>query len=149
MRDRAQKEKWTDARIKARQNGSLKAAQKAAQKTAEAAAQNAVKLERARGLAIDQVLRALEGMPKNGGTHTRQSQTDKQTGKMMSIDYDLQTLINALEKLSTGSTADIERQKRFVEENNTVMASYADLFSRPARRRTIEQLEAGGENAQD
>jgi len=60
----------------------------------------------------------------------------------MTIDYDLQTLINALEKLSNGSTADVERQKRFLEENNSVMISYADLFSRPARRRTIEELEA-------
>jgi hypothetical protein len=85
-------------------------------------------------------------MPKNGGTHTRQSQTDKQTGKMMSVDYDLAALINALEKLSTGTTADTERQKRYLEENNTVMASYADLFSRPARRRTIEQIEAGDNN---
>ena len=64
----------------------------------------------------------------------------------MSIDYDLQALISALEKLSTGSTADNERQKRFVEENNTVMAGYADLFSRPARARTIESLESGGKN---
>ena len=102
-----------------------------------------MKLEKARGLIIDHILRAIEMMPKNGGTRTRQSQTDKQTGKMMSIDYDLQTLINALEKLSNGSTADIERQKRFIEENNQTMMSYADLFSRPARRRTIEQLEGG------
>ena len=143
MRDRAQREKWTDARVKARQNGSIKAAQKAAQKTAEAAAQNAVKLEKARGLLIDHILRAIEMMPKNGGTHTRQSQTDKQTGKQMSIDYDLQTLINALEKLSTGSTADVERQKRFLDENNTTMITYADVFSRPARKRTIESIESG------
>lgn len=85
-------------------------------------------------------------MPKNGGTHTRQSQTDKQTGRQMTIDYDIQTLINALEKLSNGSTADIERQKRFLEENNSVMVGYADLFSRPARKRTIEQLESGGKD---
>ena len=136
IRDRAQREKWTDAREKARQNGVKKAAQKAAQKTAEAAAQNAVKLEKARGLLIDHILRAIESMPKNGGTHTRQSQTDKQSGRQMTIDYDIQTLINALEKLSTGSTADVERQKRYLEENNSVMMTYADLFSRPARRRT-------------
>ena len=84
-------------------------------------------------------------MPKQGGTHVRQSQTDKNTGKQMTIDYDLQTLINALEKLSNGSTADVERQKRFLEENNSVMISYADLFSRPARRRTIEELEAAAD----
>ena len=143
LRDRAQKEKWTDARQEARRKGVKKAAEKAAQKTADAAAQNAVKLEKARGLLIDHILRAIENMPKNGGTHTRQSQTDKQSGRQMTIDYDIQTLINALEKLSNGSTADVERQKRFMEENNEVMTTYADLFSRPARRRTIEELEAG------
>lgn len=139
LRGHAERENWSQERDKAKQKVSIKAAQK----TAEAAAQNAVKLEKARGLIIDHILRAIEMMPKNGGTRTRQSQTDKQTGKMMSIDYDLQTLINALEKLSNGSTADIERQKRFIEENNQTMMSYADLFSRPARRRTIEQLEGG------
>ena len=138
MRGHAERENWKQEREKAKQKVSLKAAQK----TADAAAQNAVKLEKARGLLIDHILRAIEMMPKQGGTHTRQSQTDKSTGKQMTIDYDLQTLINALEKLSNGSTADVERQKRFLEENNSVMISYADLFSRPARRRTIEELEA-------
>ena len=85
-------------------------------------------------------------IPKNGGTRVRQSQTDKQTGKQMSIDYDIQTLVNALEKLSNGSTADVERQSRYLEENNETMMTYADLFSRPARRRTIEELEAGDKN---
>ncbi len=142
MRSRAEKEEWTKTREDTVRKISEKTAQKAAQKTADAAAQNAVKLEKARGLLIDHILRAIEMMPKQGGTHTRQSQTDKSTGKQMTIDYDLQTLINALEKLSNGSTADVERQKRFLEENNSVMISYADLFSRPARRRTIEELEA-------
>ena len=144
LRDRAQREKWTDARDKARSDGVKKASQKAAQRTADAAAQNAVKLEKAREKLIDHLLRQIDSMPKNGGTHTRQSQTDKATGRQMTIDYDLQTMINALEKLSNGSTADIERQKRFMEENNAVMVTYADLFSRPARTRKIEELEAGG-----
>ena len=136
---RANREGWKKERDKAES----KSTAKAQQKTADAAAQNAVKLEKARGLIIEHILRAIEQMPKQGGTHVRQSQTDKSTGKQMTIDYDLQTLINALEKLSSGSTADIERQKRFIDENNTTMISYADLFSRPARKRTIEQLEAG------
>lgn len=92
---------------------------------------------------IDKILSAIEQMPKHGGTHTRQSQTDKETGKQMSIDYDLSALVSAFEKLTTGTTADIERQKRFVEENNTTLMGYADLFSRPARQRTIEELERG------
>ena len=136
---RANREGWKKERDKAES----KSTAKAQQRTADAAAQNAVKLEKARGLLIEHILRAIEQMPKQGGTHVRQSQTDKSTGKQMTIDYDLQTLINALEKLSNGSTADIERQKRFLDENNTTMISYADLFSRPARKRTIEQLEAG------
>lgn len=142
---RANKEGWN----KLRKEADSKSAKKAQQKTAEAAAQNAVKLEKARGLLIDHILRSIELMPKNGGTHTRQSQTDKTTGKQMSIDYDIQTLINALEKLSNGATADVERQKRFLDENNAVMMSYADLFARPARTRTIESIEAGGEDVQD
>ena len=146
LSDKAKAEKWVDDRDKARDKAATETIQKAAQKTADAAAQNAVKLEKMRGLLIDHLLRQMESMPKNGGTHTRQSQTDKATGRQMTIDYDLQTMINALEKLSNGSTADIERQKRFMEENNAVMVTYADLFSRPARTRTIEELEAGGED---
>lgn len=134
---KANKEGWNDQRKEAVK----KSTAKAQQRTADAAAQNAVKLEKVRGLLIDHVLRAIESMPKNGGTHTRQSQTDKQTGRQMTIDYDLSTLITALEKLSSGSTADVEKQKRFLEENNIVMMGYKDLFSRPARKRTIESLE--------
>lgn len=144
LRARAEKEGWTKTREETVRKIDAKTAQKAAQKTADAAAQNAVKLEKAREKLIDHLLRQIESMPKNGGTHTRQSQTDKATGRQMTIDYDLQTMINALEKLSNGSTADIERQKRFMEENNAVMVTYADLFSRPARTRKIEELEAGG-----
>lgn len=142
---KANKEEWS----KQRKEAESKSTAKAQQRTADAAAQNAVKLEKARGLLIDHVLRAIEGMPKNGGTHTRQSQTDKQTGRQMTIDYDLSTLIAALEKLSTGSTADIEKQKRFLEENNITMMGYKDLFSRPARTRTIESLEGKQEESHD
>lgn len=126
-----------------RREADSKSAALAQQRTADAAANNAVKLEKARGLLIDKILSAIEQMPKHGGTHTRQSQTDKETGKQMSIDYDLSALVSAFEKLTTGTTADIERQKRFVEENNTTLMGYADLFSRPARQRTIEELERG------
>lgn len=149
LRARADKEGWVKTREETVRKIGEKMAQKATQKTADAAAQNAVKLEKARGLLIDHVLRAIEGMPKNGGTHTRQSQTDKQTGRQMTIDYDLSTLIAALEKLSTGSTADIEKQKRFLEENNITMMGYKDLFSRPARTRTIESLEGKQEESHD
>ena len=94
---------------------------------------------------IDRIIMAIERMPDNAGTHIRQSQLDKQTGKQLSVDYDLSTLVAAFEKLSTGTTADYERQKQFAEENNTVMIGYADLFKRAARQRTIEQIESGGD----
>lgn len=115
------------------------------QKTANAIANNAVKLEKARGMLIDKFLAAIEQMPKHGGTHIRQTQTDKETGKQMSIDYDLSALVNTFEKLTTGTTADLERQQQFIEDNNTTLMGYADLFSRPARQRTIEELERGND----
>ena len=97
---KANAEKW-EAQRKAAYN---KGATKAQQKTADAAASNAVKLERARGLAIDRIIRALEGMPEAGGTHTRQY---VQTGnKRMTVDYDLLDIVNALEKLTRNDSTD-------------------------------------------
>ena len=104
-----------------------------------------MKLEKARALLIDKIVTALENMPKNGGTRVRQSQTDRETGKQMSVDYDLATLVTAFEKLSSGTTADFERQKQFAKENNTTLMGYADLFKRAARTRTIEEIESGGD----
>lgn len=95
---------------------------------------------------IDRIIKAIEQMPEKGGTHVRQSHMDKESGKQMSVDYDLTALVSAFEKLSSGATADFERQKQFANENNTVLMSYADLFKRPARMRTIEQVESGGED---
>ena len=115
---------------------------KAEDKTADAAAANAVKLEKARAMAIEWVIKSLEQMPKNGGTHVRQTQIDKATGRQMSIDFDLSALVVALEKLSNGQTADFERQKKFAAENNQTLMSYADLFKRPARTRKLEDIEA-------
>ena len=90
---KANAEKW-EAQRKAAYN---KGATKAQQKAADAAASNAVKLERARGLVIDRIIRAIESMPEAGGTHTRQYVS---TGnKRMTVDYDLLDIVNALEKL--------------------------------------------------
>lgn len=144
LRWHAEKENWNEVREKAKEEATQKAAKKVAQKTADAAANNAAKLEKARAMAIEWVMQAFEKMPKNGGTHIRQTQTDKETGKQMSVDYDLSALVSALEKLSNGTTADFERQTKFTAENNTTLMSYADLFSRPARTRTIEEIEGGG-----
>ena len=116
-----------------------------AKKTADAAAENAAKLEKARSLLIDRILKAIEQMPEKGGTHIRQTQMDRNTGKQMSVDYDLSTLVHAFEKLSSGATADRERQKQFAKENNTTLMTYADLFSKAARTRTIEEIESGGD----
>lgn len=138
LRDRAHEEKWTESRRNAR----IKSVKKAEDKTADAAAANAVKLEKARAMAIEWVIKSLEQMPKNGGTHVRQTQIDKATGRQMSIDFDLSALVVALEKLSNGQTADFERQKKFAAENNQTLMSYADLFKRPARTRKLEDIEA-------
>lgn len=145
LRKHAEGEHWTDVRKRARQ----KAGEKAAQRTADAAAANAVKLEKARALLIDKIIKALEQMPEKSGTRIRHSQSDRETGKQTSVDYDLQVLVNAFEKLSSGSTADFERQKQFSKENNTVMMTYADLFKRAAKVRTIADIEDGGGDVQD
>ena len=141
VRRRYEEDNWKEAREKARQ----KSSEMAAKKTADAAAANAVKLEKARALLIDKILQAIEKMPNQAGTRIRQSQIDKNTGKQMSVDYDLAILVQAFEKLSSGATADYERQKQFSQENNTTMMTYADLFKRPARTRTIEEVESGGD----
>lgn len=143
---RANEEKWRKLRDEAAHKSVKKAQQEVAKKTADAAAANAVKLEKARALLIDKIIIALEQMPKNAGTHVRHSQMDRNTGKQMSVDYDLSALVSAFEKLSSGSTADFERQKQFAKENNTTLMGYADLFKRAARMRTIEEIEAGGES---
>ena len=140
MRFHAEKDKWTEAR----EEVSQKVVEKSAQKTASAAASNAVKLEKARALLIDHILIALERMPESAGTRLRSSKFDKEKAQQTTVDYDLSTLVSAFEKLSTGTTADYERQKQFAAENNTVMMGYADLFRRAARQRTIEEIEAGG-----
>lgn len=68
-----------------------------AQKTANAAASNAVKLEKARSMAIDQVIRALSQMPEKAGSHIRQTRSEN--GKQVTIDYNVSELVTALEKL--------------------------------------------------
>ena len=93
---------------------------------------------------IDKLLKDIAKMVEKDGTHIRQSQTDKQTGRQLTVDYDLSVLVGMFEKLSTGATADLERQKQFAEENNTTLMTYADLFRRVARTRTLEEIESGG-----
>ena len=139
VRKRYEQDGWKALREKANQ----KASETAIKKTADAAAANAVKLEKARALLIDKILKAIEKMPEQSGTRIRQSQIDKNTGKQMSVDYDLAILVQAFEKLSNGATADFERQKQFAAENNTTLMTYADLFKRPARTRTLEEIEGG------
>lgn len=143
---RARAEKWNALRKEAERKAVTKTQQEVAKRTADAAAANAVKLEKARALLIDKILKAIEQMPDKSGTRVRQSQMDKNTGKQMSVDYDLSVLVAAFEKLSSGSTADFERQKQFASENNTTLMSYAELFRRPARMRTIEEVEMGDDD---
>ena len=101
LSDKASREGWVTDRDKACDIG----ASKAVQKTAEEIATNAMKLERARGLAIDKLISALEKMPDKGGSHSRQVITEG--GKRMIVDYDLPAIISALEKL--GETTIMEK----------------------------------------
>lgn len=91
---KAKAENW----LKDRETARDKAASKSIQKTANAAASNAVKIERAKGMLIDRIIRAIEQMPMNGGTHSRQY--IQEGNKKLTVDYSLLDLITALEKLS-------------------------------------------------
>lgn len=99
LRRRAESENW----VTGREEQERRTAARAAQKTADAVANNAVKLERARGLAIDRLIKALEEMPIKGGTHTRKYVQEGQ--KRMTVDYDLLDIVNALDKLRGSDTA--------------------------------------------
>ena len=93
LSDRASREGWVTERDKVRNEGASKAIQKTAKKIAD----NAVKLERARELAIDKLIFTLENMPKIKGSHSRQVITDGD--KRVVVDYDLPAIVSALEKL--------------------------------------------------
>ena len=94
LRDRAKNEEWAKQRDKVRD----RAVTKTIEKTANAVVSNAVKLERAKGLAIDRLIKALEQMPEKSGTHSRQ--TIQEGGKRMTVDYDLIDIVVSLEKLT-------------------------------------------------
>lgn len=100
LRRRAEADGWAEER----RDVERKASAKAAQKTAEEKASNAAKYERARGLAFDRLIRALERMPESGGSHSRQTITDG--GKRITVDHDLLSIISALEKLGANMTLD-------------------------------------------
>lgn len=85
---RASVEDWN----KQRERAYNKAVTKVEQKTADTTADNATQLQRAYGLILKRVNRLLENMPEDG---TRIRKTKK--GEM--VEYDLATLLLALEKL--------------------------------------------------
>lgn len=96
LSSRAISEGWAADRERARNSGVTKAVQR----TASEIAANAAKFERARGLMLDHLIAALEQMPKNGGSHSRQMITDG--GKRLTVDHDLLAMMTILEKLSNG-----------------------------------------------
>lgn len=98
LSDRASREGWVTERDKVRSEGASKAIQKTAKKIAD----NAVKLERARELAIEKLIFALENMPKITGSHSRQIISDGE--KKVVVDYDLLAIVSALEKLQRNDT---------------------------------------------
>lgn len=94
LKQKANVEKWADLR----NDTYNKSTKKAQQKAADVVASNAVKIERAKGMLIDRIIRAIEQMPMNGGTHSRQY--IQEGNKKLTVDYSLLDLITALEKLS-------------------------------------------------
>lgn len=93
LRSRAEADHWKEER----DNQERRNLAEASQKVASAVATNAAKLEKAKGLAIDRLIKALEQMPESSGSHSRQS---VQSGsKRMTVDYDLYEIVSALEKL--------------------------------------------------
>ncbi len=96
---KAQREDWKTKR----QQKAQAIENKINDKIANAAAANAVKLEKAKALAIDRITAALEAMPANGGSHARQVLTSGE--KRLTVDYDLLDLVTALEKLTRGDAA--------------------------------------------
>lgn len=110
---RASEEGWTKDREIAKQESR----DLAIQKTAGQIAENSVKLEYARTLMIDKIVRALEQMPEGIGNRVRQSQKDVKTGKQMTVDFDILKLVSALEKLSNVSANSLSRQIEFGEGN--------------------------------
>lgn len=94
LRDRSISEGWVAMRDAAQS----KAIAQAEQKTASAAADNAVKLEQARGLAIEYVRANLEQMQKYQGSKVSVRQTDSK-GHPINVDFDMLDLVTALEKL--------------------------------------------------
>ena len=95
MMNKANAENWKAQRDRAMSNGLAKAEQKAS----DAVANNATKLEKARGLIIDRLIRAVERMPEDGGSRTRQMMKDEK-GRTLTRDYDLLALVSVYEKLT-------------------------------------------------
>ena len=94
LAQKANAEKWAKQRNETYNKSITKAQQKKANETAS----NAVKLEQAKGHLIDRLRKAIESMPDNGGTHSRQyiSKGDKK----LTVDYSLLDMVAALEKLT-------------------------------------------------
>jgi hypothetical protein len=91
---KAAAENWS----KLKKETDSKSTAKAQQKKIAVTASNAVKLEQVKGLLIDRLRKAIESMPDNGGTHSRQyiSKGDKK----LTVDYSLLDMVAALEKLA-------------------------------------------------
>lgn len=114
---------------------------KVIQKTSDAAAQNAVKLEEARGLAIDWILSVLRRAPIENGSQNKQFWEDE-NGVQHSIIYDLGLTINALVKLSGGLP---DSQKGPTGENRVALANLL-ASAQPARDLSAVMNEQEGED---
>ena len=112
---RAGNEGWTRDRQVARDESRDLAIRKASSQAAE----NAEKLEYARSLMIDRVIKALEHMPEGLGNRVRQTGTDPNTGRQTTVDFDILKLVSALEKLSNVSASGLSRQLDLAKAHTT------------------------------
>lgn len=110
---RASQEGWAQDRAEAAETTRALAVQR----TADMAAENSVKLEYAKSLMIDKVIKSLEHMPEVVGSHIRQSTTDRKNGRQMVVDYDVLKLVVALERLSAYSDAEAANRIVKIEED--------------------------------
>lgn len=99
---KAAAENWS----KLKKETDSKSTAKAQQKKIAVTASNAVKLEQAKGLLIDRLKKAIEGMPENGGTHARKYIGEG--NKKLTVDYDLLAMVAALEKLTADGKGDVD-----------------------------------------
>ena len=96
---KAKAENWDSLRNETRD----KTCTKCVQKTASAIAENATKGERAKALALDVIVSNLEHLKEMQGSRVTTKTTDKK-GNPVTVDFSLNDMISALDKLTRNNT---------------------------------------------